>query len=67
MSCVRACVRAKLRGRVREVLLNAGGLDGKVSSGAGFAGLGFDAIREGFKEIYQILLVYARVLRIRIA
>ena len=34
-ACVRACVRAKLCERVREVLLNAGVQNGEFSSGAG--------------------------------
>ena len=48
-SC-RACVRAKLCGCVREVLLNAGGSNGKNSdSGAGFVPALLGAMRVGFK------------------
>ena len=48
---VRACVRAKLCGRVREVLLNAGGSDGEIS-GSGVSGS------------FVFLLTVSRVLRI---
>ena len=34
-ACVRACVRAKLCGCVRDVLLNAGGSNGKKCSSGG--------------------------------
>ena len=45
-----ACVRAKLRERGREVLLNAGGSNGKTSdSGAECSFCVFDIIRLGFK------------------
>ena len=48
-SC-RACVRAKLCGCVREVLLNAGGSNGKkTDSGADFTLALLGAIRVGFK------------------
>ena len=48
-SC-RACVRAKLCGCVREVLLNAGGSNGKkFDSGAGFGTALLGAMRVGFK------------------
>ena len=47
---VRACVRAKLCGCVRDVSLNAGGSNGeKWDSGAGFGPGPFAAIRVGFK------------------
>ena len=56
-SC-RACVRAgeaKLRERVGDVLLNAGGLNGNIDSSsppaAGWPALAFVAIRVGFKQI----------------
>ena len=62
-SC-RACVRAKLCGCVREVLLNAGGSNGKkVNSGAGFVPGPFAAIRVGFKDYCQLLVDSAWVLR----
>ena len=58
---VRACVRAKLCERVREVLLNAGGLDGKkYDSGVGCSFCTSAAICKGFEEIMSSL-----VLRIR--
>ena len=48
-SC-RACVRAKLCGCVREVLLNAGGTNGKKpDSGAGLVPALLGAMRVGFK------------------
>ena len=49
---VRACVRAKLCVRVTEVLLNAGGLNGKKSSGVGCSLSAFTAICVGFKEYF---------------
>ena len=76
-ACVRACVRAKLCGCVREVLLNAGGSNGK-NSGSG-RDLSFEmlsllswvlriflhvaAIVVGFKEIFEMLLPLSWVLR----
>ena len=48
---VRACVRAKLCERGREVLLNAGGSNGKkFDSGVDLAFCAFVIIRLGFKE-----------------
>ena len=48
---VRACVRAKLCERGREVLLNAGGSNGKkYDSGADFSFCVFAIISVGFKE-----------------
>ena len=48
---VRACVRAKLCERGREVLLNAGGSNGKkFDSGVGWGFCVFAVIRLGFKE-----------------
>ena len=48
---MRACVRAKLCERGREVLLNAGGSNGKNSdSGAEWSFCVFAVIRLGFKE-----------------
>ena len=48
---VRACVRAKLCERGREVLLNAGGSNGKkYDSGVDFSFCVFAVIRMGFKE-----------------
>ena len=61
---MRAGVRAKLCERVREVLLNAGGLNGKkCGSGVGCPFCAPAAIYKGFKEIMSSLLVYTRVLR----
>ena len=46
VSCVRACVRAKLCERVRDVILNAGVPNGeKYSSGVGFGAALLAAIR----------------------
>ncbi len=62
---VRACVRAKLCGCVRDVLLNAGGSNGKKCgsfSGVGWGSAPFSAIRKGFKEYAYMLLLYTRVL-----
>ena len=59
---VRACVRAKLCERVRR-RLNAGGSAGKKYG----SGLGWSfpaAIRMGFKQFLQYLLLYAWVLRV---
>ena len=51
---VRACVRAKLRGRVREVSPDAGGSNGKLcGSGARWASTAFAAICMGFKQFLQ--------------
>ena len=48
---MRACVRAKLCERGREVLLNAGGSNGKkYDSGVDFSFCVFAVIRLGFKE-----------------
>ena len=48
---MRACVRAKLCERGREVLLNAGGSNGKkCDSGADLAFCVFAVIHLGFKE-----------------
>ena len=62
VSCVRAG-EAKLRERVGDVLLNAGGPNGKKSdSGGGFAVARLGVIAVCFKENVQILLLYAWVL-----
>ena len=55
-SC-RACVRAKLCERGREVLLNAGGSNGKKCySGVGWGFWFLGATTVGFKDLFQILL-----------
>ena len=52
-------MRAKLCGCVREVLLNAGGTNGKKpDSGAGFVLALLGAMRVGFKVFCQMLLLY---------
>ena len=62
VSCVRACVRAKLCGCVRDVLLNAGGSNGKKSfSGGGFTFWALAAIRMGFKVFSQRIILCAWV------
>ena len=45
---VRACVRAKLCGRVREVLSDAGAADGKMYSGSGLSLFKFECNLGGF-------------------
>ena len=51
MSCVRACVPAKLCERGREVLLNAGGSNGKkFDSGVGCTFCVFAIISVGVKH-----------------
>ena len=58
-SC-RACVRAKLCERVREVLLNAGASDGKKSdSGGGCFFSYFDDRHMGFKVFFLGSMLYA--------
>ena len=55
-------MRAKLCGCVREVLLNAGGPNGKkFDSGAGFGTALLGAMRMGFKLFCEMLLVYSWV------
>ena len=59
---VRACVRAKLCGCVRDVISYAGGSNGEKSgSGAGFGPAPFDAIRVGFKLLCHESMLYALV------
>jgi len=56
VSCVRAG-EAKLRGRVRHVLLNAGGSNAQMSCGDSGAAPGlfiFAAMRKGFKVFVEI-------------
>jgi len=61
-ACVRACEAVWARG---HVILNAGALASKISdSGVHFSFFIFAAIRKGFKDFAQALLVYARVLRL---
>ena len=61
---VRACVRAKLCERVREVLLSAGGPNGnKRDSGLGCTFCVFVTIHKGFKENHAQMLLHTRVLR----
>ena len=65
MSCVRAG-EAKLRERVGDVILNAGGSNGNIDSGGpGRAALAFVAKCVGFKEKPAYLLLFAWVLRAR--
>ena len=60
MSCVRACVRAKLCERVREVLLNAGVSDGKnCDSGGDFNFSYLDDRHMGFKVFFLGSMLYA--------
>ena len=57
---VRACVRAKLCERVREVLLNAGASDGKkYDSGGDFRFSYFDESYMGFKVFFLGSMLYA--------
>ena len=57
---VRACVRAKLCERVREVLLNAGASDGKKSdSGGGCTFSYLDDRHMGFKVFFLGSMLYA--------
>ena len=52
---VRACVRAKLCGRVWPAALNAGASAGQISgSGLDFGSAGFVAIIVGFNVFFQI-------------
>ena len=63
VSCVRACVRAKLCGRVREVLPNAGGLDGnKPDSGPRWSAASVVDPSAGFKVFVSILVTLPWVL-----
>ena len=65
-SC-RACVRAgeaKLRGRVRQGILNAGENPAEMFSAGGWLSLFiFAAIRMGYKAIFSRSMLYAWVLR----
>ena len=57
---VRACVRAKLCERVREVLLNAGASDGKKpDSGGGCTFSYLDDRHMGFKVFFLGSMLYA--------
>ena len=72
VSCVRACVRAKLRGRARACASHrwwpeCPDVRGPARLLRGLVSGSFLVLRKGFKDCAGILVVCARVLRILIA